>query len=73
MKGAHSHQDSFYIVIINLIHQKLSMENRYLLYDIQGFSVEVGYHPDKNKIQSLKTFLNVSQLEHYLRKIKLDI
>jgi len=46
---------------------------RYVLYQIDGFYVEVWYHKDLNAIQSLKSFSSTRQLEPYLSKIKINM
>lgn len=55
---------------VHIAHRK---DNGYrlLLYQIEGFYVELKYNPGINKIIGLRSFINVNQLEPYLEQIEL--
>jgi hypothetical protein len=42
-----------------------------MLYQIDGFYVELTYDSDMNKIVGLRSFLNTNRLEPYLKNIHL--
>lgn len=45
-------------------------KNRFVLYQIDSFYVELVYNTDENKIISNKSFLSTDLLKPYLDKIK---
>jgi hypothetical protein len=47
--------------------------NRFILYQIDSFYVEVQYNSSENKIISLKSFLSTTLLEPYLNKMKIEL
>ena len=47
-------------------------EFRILLYQIDGFYVEVWYNTNKNAISRLKSFRSTNPLDPYLRDIEID-
>ena len=47
--------------------------NRFALYQIDGFYVEIFYSSNENKIISIKSFLSTDLLEPYLDKIKIQL
>jgi hypothetical protein len=54
-----------------LISVRRTDEHRVLLYQIDGFYVEVYYHPTKNVIK-IKSFSGTEQLQPYLKQISLE-
>jgi len=46
---------------------------KFILYQIEGFYVEVWYHKECNEIRKLRSFASVNQLDPYLSKIKIKI
>jgi len=50
---------------------RISKEDKFLLYQIDGFYVELKYDVNINKIVELRSFGNVSRLEPYLINIPL--
>jgi len=47
-------------------------QHNILLYQIDGFYVEVYYHKNLNAIVRFRSFSNPDQLSHYLRKIDIN-
>jgi hypothetical protein len=47
--------------------------NRFALYQIDSFYVEIFYNTNENKIISIKSFLSTDLLEPYLDKIKIEL
>jgi hypothetical protein len=54
------------------IDHKVSTTYNFLLYQVESFYVELKYNREENKIQGIRSFLSIGQLEPYLRKIRLD-
>jgi len=54
-----------------LISVRRSDEHRVLLYKIDGFYVEVYYHPTNNVIK-IESFSGTEQLHPYLKQISLE-
>lgn len=54
------------------IGERTDDEHKILLYQIDGFYVEVFYHQEYNVIRRLRSFKSVDQLRPYLDQIKLD-
>ena len=54
-----------------LIAGRTSKEDKFLLYQIDGFYVELKYDVNINKIVELRSFGNASRLEPYLISIPL--
>lgn len=48
-------------------------EHKFILYQIEGFYVEVWYHKESNEIRKLRSFASTKQLDPYLSKIKIKI
>jgi hypothetical protein len=46
---------------------------KFILYQIEGFYVEVWYHKECNQIRKFRSFASTDQLEPYLSKIKIKI
>jgi hypothetical protein len=55
-----------------LISLRTTSEYRILLYQVEGFYVEVYYHPRHNEIKEFKSFTSTEELEPYLEKINLE-
>lgn len=53
------------------IGERFNGEYNILLYPIDGFYVEVFYHPEQNTIARLRRFRSTGQLRSYLDKIDL--
>jgi len=51
------------------IADRQDKEHNILLYQIDGFYVEVYYHREYNVIRKLRSFSSVTQLEPYLNQI----
>jgi hypothetical protein len=45
-------------------------EFKFLLYQLDGFYLEVKYHKSSNRILRLKAFANIDLLKAYLKKIQ---
>jgi len=54
-----------------LIAGRTSKEDKFLLYQIDGFYVELKYDVDMNKTVELRSFDNLSRLDPYLKNIPL--
>jgi len=54
------------------IGERFDENHTILLYQIDGFYVEVFYHRDDNEIKRFRSFSSVNQLEPYLQRISLD-
>jgi hypothetical protein len=52
--------------------ERYNPEHKILLYQIEGFYVEVFYNPVSNAIKRLRSFSNTGQLRPYLEKIDLS-
>ena len=50
---------------------RVTEEHKLLLYQLEGFYIEVKYDGDMNKIVGLRSFIIVGQLEPYLKNIPL--
>ena len=55
------------------ISERPSKYYNLILYQLDGFYVEVWYHPEENSIKRLRSFSSTDQLEPYLSKIKIKI
>jgi hypothetical protein len=53
------------------IDHRIRATYNFLLYQIEGFYVELKYNREENKMQGIRSFSSTEQLEPYLRKIKL--
>jgi hypothetical protein len=49
--------------------ERFDGEHKILLYQIEGFYVEVFYHQEQNKLVRLRSFRNVDQLRPYLERM----
>jgi hypothetical protein len=49
--------------------ERFDGEHKILLYQIEGFYVEVFYHQEQNKLVRLRSFRSVDQLRSYLERI----
>ena len=54
------------------IAERFDAEHKILLYQIDGFYVEVFYHSEHNVIKKYRPFSSTDQLRLYLNQIKLD-
>ena len=54
------------------IGERFNGEYNILLYQIDGFYLEVFYHPERNTIVRLRSFKSTGQLRPYLDKIDID-
>jgi hypothetical protein len=54
-----------------LISVRTTEEHKVLLYQIEGFYVEVYYHPTHNFIK-IKSFSGTERLQPYLKQISLE-
>lgn len=54
-----------------VIANRQTDENKFLLYQLDGFYAELTYNPEMNKIINLRTFTNTNQLEPYLNNMKI--
>jgi len=53
------------------IGDRQDKEHNIILYQIDGFYVEVYYHRDYNVIRKFRSFSSVTQLEPYLEKLNI--
>lgn len=44
----------------------------YVLYQIDGFYVEVWYHREFNAIQRFRSFSSLNQLDPYLKQVRIE-
>lgn len=54
------------------IADRILPDYKYLLYQLDSFYAEIKYDHKGNKIESLRTFVNTSQLESYLEAISIQ-
>ena len=54
------------------LYQSDSLESTEILYQLEGFYVEVFYHREENVIKRFRTFSIIAQLEPYLGKIDIS-
>ena len=54
------------------IGEREDEEHKILLYQIDGFYVEVYYHKEYNVIRRMRPFASIDQLEPYLKKVDLS-
>lgn len=53
------------------IGERFDEEHNILLYQVDGFYVEVYHHKEYNVIRKFRSFSSINQLEPYLNKIDL--
>jgi hypothetical protein len=53
------------------ISMRSTEEHKVLLYQVEGFYVEIYYHPRSNTITEFRSFASTEQLEEYLEKISI--
>lgn len=53
------------------IGERFSQGHHVLLYQVEGFYVEVYYNMDNNSLHRLRSFKSTDQLTPYLRKISI--
>ena len=56
-----------------LLADRADDKNKFLLYQLDGFYVEVMYNPESNCIEAFKSFISTNEpLMPYLQVIKID-
>jgi hypothetical protein len=60
--------------ILNAVHvgERFDEEHTIILYQVDGFYVEVLYHKESNVIMKIRSFSNINLLDPYLKEVSIE-